>query len=279
MDEWGLWRSALKRRDRPQYIEIMDRMRRSLAKVFGSTFMLAVVLLGSAQGQKSASKIEPIAVYGEVHRAGSQKYLSSMTLREAIQGAGGFTAQADSASVTLRRLGAESRTFDGGKALRGVASDNVVLHPGDTVFVPRKGTEPVPQKTSPADPSTRIAVLGKVNEPGPFVYRPATIGEAICSAGGLTKDAEPKRILVRRGYLIDPPTSTSFEVDYERISSGKAADVAIRPGDVIEVRKRGSKTFFGFFTGAVSKVARLLTTSAKPLITAAIPAAVIRSGS
>lgn len=256
----------------------MKRPFRNWAILLVCMVTLVVGLAGSARGQNAKTRSEPIAVFGEVYRAGSQKYVSSMTLREAIQGAGGFTAHADSASVTVRRLGAESRTLDGGKALQGAASDNVVLMPGDTVYVPRRGIEPIQQKTSPADPSTRIAVLGKVKEPGPFIYRPATITEAIQSAGGLTKDAEPKRVLVRRGYLIDPPTSTSFEVDFDRISSRKSADVAIRPGDVVEVRKRGSKTFFGFFTGAVSKVARLLTTSAKPLITAAIPAAVIRSG-
>lgn len=234
---------------------------------------MAAAFAQSGEGSPAAgpsSKVEPIAVLGQVRKPGTVPFRDGMTLRDALQAAGGFTPLADPAAISMRRLGKGIGTVDGAKAMAGDAVQNVRLRAGDTFFVPRRadapGDDDAEVGSGAPDPSTRIAIVGSVKEPGAFLYEPAMILDALAAAGGPTKDAELRKIVVRRGYLIDPTTSKSFIYDLEKVKQNKAADVPIQPGDVIEVPKRGRKTFFGTVGGAFTQVGRLIGSIARPIL-------------
>jgi polysaccharide export outer membrane protein len=70
----------------------------------------------------------------------------------------------------------------------------------------------------------KFYVLGEVEDPGEFTYRPGmSLFAAIASAGGHTYRANRTRVFIRR-------TTETIETEYELTS-----DLAIGPGDVIRV--------------------------------------------
>jgi len=70
----------------------------------------------------------PFFVLGEVQRAGQFPYVSGMTVQTAIAIAGGYTYRADQRGVIITRQGQE-------KPIRGYASNDGPVMPGDTIYV------------------------------------------------------------------------------------------------------------------------------------------------
>jgi hypothetical protein len=99
------------------------------------------------------------------------------------------------------------------------------------------------------------------------------VREALKAAGGLSKEADARKIVIRRAYLIDPLTSRSVVYDHDKVAQGKSPDVTLLPGDVIDVPKRGKKTFLSSVGGAIGKVGSFLAAVARPLIAGTSPAA------
>jgi polysaccharide export outer membrane protein len=78
-----------------------------------------------------------------------------------------------------------------------------------------------------------VTVLGQVREPGVFKLsadRGLTLVEALGMAGGMTRIANPKKVTLKRSGGGDPQV-----INVKDITSGKAADVVLRDGDVINV--------------------------------------------
>jgi len=83
-----------------------------------------------------------------------------------------------------------------------------------------------------------FTVIGLVNRPGPFTYPPGVeynLLQAIASAGGMDKVADPQYVKVYRqkedGQIID----ATFKLNDRRITS--AAGIKIKPGDVVSVEQ------------------------------------------
>jgi len=70
----------------------------------------------------------PFFVLGEVQRAGQFPYVSGMTVQTAIAIAGGYTYRADRRGVIITRAGQD-------KPIRGYASNDGPVMPGDTIYV------------------------------------------------------------------------------------------------------------------------------------------------
>jgi protein involved in polysaccharide export with SLBB domain len=84
--------------------------------------------------------------------------------------------------------------------------------------------------------SRRVTVLGAVSKPGSVALKAGmTVVQAISEAGGFTPLASPNQTLVTRrvdGKLI------RVTVAVEKVTEGRAEDIAIRSGDTIYVPER-----------------------------------------
>ncbi len=108
------------------------------------------------------------------------------------------------------------------KLLAGDPRYNIVIKPGDTIFVP-------------VDIVGEFTIMGNVNRTGyiPLTGRPMTLKQAIAAAGGLGPLAWPKRCeVVRR---IGRNKEEIVMVDLDKIASGEQPDFFIKPHDQINV--------------------------------------------
>ena len=103
--------------------------------------------------------------------------------------------------------------------------DEYIIDPKVTVTLEKAG-------------SALYSVVGKVAAQGPRILdRNISINEALISAGGLTKDANKKKIFIarfdNRGFY------QRQRIDLEAIERGKIPTVFIRPGDQVIVGSKG----------------------------------------
>jgi len=170
----------------------------------------------------SAYNSRKVIGVGEVKTPGPFSLVSSVTLLEGIGRAGGITEDADLKGAMLARAG---RILPVGfeKLLRhGDFSQNVMLEPGDIIFIPSLSDR-------------RVFILGEVNDPQVVALKhEVSLIESISVAGGLTRDAQPKNVLVIRGGLGDPRI---LNVNLNSIVEGgdMAQNVLLEPSDIVYV--------------------------------------------
>jgi protein involved in polysaccharide export with SLBB domain len=124
-------------------------------------------------------------------------------------------AEYEAAGTRLIRIPAD-------KLLSGDPRYNVVIKPGDSIFVP-------------VDIIGEFCIMGNVNRTGyiPLTGRPMTLKQAIAAAGGLGPLAWPKRCEVIR--RIGRKKEEIVMVDLDKIASGEQPDFFIKPHDLINV--------------------------------------------
>ena len=84
--------------------------------------------------------------------------------------------------------------------------------------------------------SKKIVIIGQVSKPGTFNYTPSmNVVEAITVAGGFTPLAAKNDTTITR---VDGGKKTIVRVPVESIGEGKARNVYLRPGDIINVPER-----------------------------------------
>jgi len=84
-----------------------------------------------------------------------------------------------------------------------------------------------------ADSAEMVTVSGNVRLGGSLVYRPGLrVVEAIAEKGGFDDFANPKRVRLVRGQ-------NAQELDLSNISKNPAANIQLKPGDLIIVPKGG----------------------------------------
>jgi polysaccharide export outer membrane protein len=140
-----------------------------------------------------------VTVIGEVTKPGFFELSGMPRIINAVQTAGGITANADIRRVMLRRVvgqdGAQKQAFlDLSQVFfMGNQFQNPILFDGDTIIVGR-ATEPLPDeiirigRTNLAPTTINVSVLGEVKSPGSIGLPANTpLMEAIFRAGGLAK--------------------------------------------------------------------------------------------
>ncbi len=107
----------------------------------------------------------------------------------------------------------------------GDMSHNVVLKPGDSVYIPfAKGLNQADLK---------VYVSGEVEKPALYEFQPGMSALSVCiMAGGFAKYAAPNRTTIVR---IEDGKQKVLKIDLEDVVEGKIPDVLLKPGDRIHV--------------------------------------------
>jgi polysaccharide export outer membrane protein len=174
-----------------------------------------------------------IWILGRLNNPGVFQMPGPMTLLDAVAGAGGPTAAAETngpgsqrmATVDLQR----SFVLRHGQLipvdfqrllLEGDLTQNIYLQPGDFVYL------------SSAMART-VHVIGAVATPGAVTSGgELTLIQTIASAGGTIGNAYVSHVAIVRGSLTSPTISV---VDYDAIIKGTAPDVFLEPHDIVYV--------------------------------------------
>lgn len=198
--------------------------------------------------------INKVYVMGEINTQGPVQFEPPFRILELLSKAGGFTANANKTDILLiRNENGESRVMplDLQKALEnGDFTQNLMLQNGDIVYVQKD--------------NKRIILLGEVKTPGYYNYTsnpPLTLLEAVIGrAGGLTNNANPKKLVViRKGAM----KIINFK---EIVEKGALEDnIALQNGDIVYV----PTTFISdveSVLGHINTIFSSLTTVASPVV-------------
>lgn len=189
-----------------------------------------------------------ISVIGAVSQPGSYAIHQNVSsLLSMLSLAGGPLDTAANVAYVIRSSTNSQDTVrikvDLEELLHSASSDlNLVLVPGDVVFLPR---------------APHVYVYGAVRQPGAFTYRKQLrLLESIAIAGGVTELADTSGItLIRRS---ENGKEQIYMVNLPRIESGRDPNVYLRDGDILRVPESQPKRFF---TGLLSLVRGLFTFS------------------
>jgi polysaccharide biosynthesis/export protein len=174
-----------------------------------------------------------VSVMGAVNQPGAYAIRSNYTtMLLALSEAKGVKENADNVAYVMRakpRNGeAQPLPVDLDALLRsGSTQHNVVLEPGDSVFVPETNV---------------YYVAGEVEKRGAYpLRRDTTLSKALTEAGGVTKRAALEEIKIVRTL----PTGEKKEmsgIDLKAVMAGdRSQDVALRAQDVVVVPASGAK--------------------------------------
>jgi protein involved in polysaccharide export with SLBB domain len=173
-------------------------------------------------------RVQGVRVTGEVERPGTYYIAATGGVLSAIYEAGGVKSRGSFRRVEVRRGRELVGTVDlYDYLLRGVVPTDIMLAPGDVVFVPIQGP--------------RIAVVGEVMRPAAYEVLPGDgLREAIAIAGGLAPravsgSATIARILPASDRPDPATTQTVVTVDLAQALDSAAAPIPLAAGDSITV--------------------------------------------
>ncbi len=108
---------------------------------------------------------------------------------------------------------------------QGDMSNNLMLHPGDVVYIPLQKVLDLRQ--------SKIYIEGQVKKPGIYEYQPGlTALNAAIMAGGFDKFAAPNRTRIIRK---ENGKTVVIKINLDAVKKGEIADVELKPGDLIHV--------------------------------------------
>ncbi len=161
----------------------------------------------------------PIFVLGDVKRPGTYTISAFATVTDALIVAGGPSEIGSLRNVQVRRNGRLATTFDAYELLlKGDKSKDLVLHPGDVVFVPVVG---------------RIAgIAGNVRRPAIYELKEHHDINAILElAGGILPTAYIQQIQVER--IVN--NERQIVIDFNDKDRKRLTGVALQDGDLVKV--------------------------------------------
>ena len=200
--------------------ELKKRLETALKDLYLSP-QVSVILRGVSS--------QRVWILGRVNTPGLYPLENPTTLLEAIAHAGGLFSSrfsgtteelADLHHSFLVRKG-EFVPVDFYALLReGDLSQNIYLQNGDYIYLP-------------SALSQEVYVMGAVQQPKAVGYMDkTTLISAIADAKGVLPTAYSERIVIIRGSLAEPSVAT---VNLNEILSGKSADIALQPRDIVWV--------------------------------------------
>jgi polysaccharide export outer membrane protein len=180
--------------------------------------------------QLAARPTQRVSVLGAVLRPGYLELGPGMRVVDVVAATGGLLTSLPapgSAPTTVADLDDAVLVRDGKalpisirKALSGTPGHNVLVHPGDQLYVPFATDQ-------------LVTVLGQVTAPTLLVHRAnLRLTEALSAAGGLTIGADKGDIRLVRGA---PDAPKVYQSSLSAIATGDEHDVVLAPGDVLFV--------------------------------------------
>lgn len=190
------------------YEQLTEHLRAAVGRVFRN-FELRVTL-----GQLRSIQI---FVVGHARRPGTYTVSSLSTLVNALFASGGPSTHGSMRHIQLKRANQVVSDFDMyDLLLKGDTSKDIVLLPGDVIYIPPVGAQ--------------IALAGSVNFPAIYeLHSTATLAEELEIAGGLTNVADGERVLVER---VDNHTTRKVE-EFGLDAGGKSRE--LHDGDLVRV--------------------------------------------
>lgn len=192
---------------------------------------------------------KPVAVMGAVDKPGQFQLQRRVRLLELMSLAGGPTERAGqqvlvahsteltSCEQTTEASARDFDSYDLTNALRGEASSNPYIQPGDIITVPE---------------AQQVFVVGNVFKPTAISMKEkVTVAQAIAMAGGTMSDAKKDRVRILR-QTPNSLTKSEIIVDLDAISKNKVADIELQANDIVEVPTSSGKRFFRGLLGAVA---------------------------
>ena len=188
-----------------------------------------------------------VSVLGAVSKPDVYSLKGTRTVLDAIAMAGGLRKDA-SKTVILTHLEAKQRSsiiIDLNKLIeQWNIMDDLLLYPGDIVYVPK---------------AKNIFVDGFVSHPDAYpMTEPITLSQAISRAGGMLIDADPTKVAI---YRKSSSGSKIIYADMDKIRNGEQKDIALEPEDIVVVPSSAVKVFvyrfFGVSYGPTGPGARL----------------------
>jgi protein involved in polysaccharide export with SLBB domain len=174
-----------------------------------------------------ANTIGTIQISGKVAKIGPLTLTRGMTFRDAIGLVGGVTIDADTDNIKVRRDGVTDLIhIDYKHAMDGDPSADIILQPGDAIYVPELET-------------SFFTVIGAVNKPGQIPLKgKLTISEAIGLAGGQVPNASNlhKITIIRATEKGKNPQLIRVDL-VKMIDKGQEQPI-IQRGDTIYVKEK-----------------------------------------
>jgi polysaccharide export outer membrane protein len=165
---------------------------------------------------------ETVSVVGEVARPGAFPITTPRTVLDVLSFAGGITNVADR-NIMIQRHGSKDDTvpYFVSNDPKQAVSTQVMVHPGDTVIVPKAGI---------------VYILGDVNRPGGFAMsnneEHMTLLQALTLAGGVTHAAKQGHARLLRQ---DEGKTREEELNLGEIQKGKRPNPTLYAGDILYV--------------------------------------------
>jgi len=157
-----------------------------------------------------------VFVVGQARRPGSYTISSLSTLLNALFASGGPKPEGSLRDIQVRRGNQVVAHFDlYGLLLRGDKVDDVLLQPGDVIFIPTVGPQ--------------VALVGSVSSPAIYELRgDTTIEQLLDLGGGRTSVAAGSSVRVER--IFEHTARTILDVD-----PAKAPNTPLQGGDIVSV--------------------------------------------
>jgi polysaccharide export outer membrane protein len=166
---------------------------------------------------------QTVSVLGEVKNTGAYPIGTPRSILDVLALAGGLITTADR-NIVIERHGDPNNLihYNYSNNSDQAVVEQVMVHPGDTVVVPKAGI---------------VYVLGDVNRPGGYVMSnnesKMTMLEALALAGGVSKTAKQGRArLIRKN---NDGSVSDRRLSVGQLQEGKIPDIPMRPGDVIYI--------------------------------------------
>lgn len=177
-----------------------------------------------------------VRAVGEVSREVQHPFTKGMKVRDLLERAGGLKPTADREKMRLVR-GADGKVLelDADKVEADDPLYNMPLSPNDLLIVGVR------------DQSLVVAVLGEVLQPSTLPIKAGeklTLLEVVERAGGLTKQADARKGLLRKNFLRNPAQTRDMPIDLDKIKKGEHPNFEIEPGDAIMIPPRQRRPSF-----------------------------------